>query len=307
MKFKLSLLLILHSFLVFSQAESVKQVNVLMAQLRSGQVITADRGKILSSANYKEVADALGKYTADTVLAVRYEALNLLVQSAQKSKDKAIIKKSIHAVIRNAVMNNTINNQVLNLLKRYSTQDFENGELQEMKALLESQDNNIGNLAKIYAFAAGPLAQNDLKGLLAKPALNKNDKKDLKLALVRSGDEVYAGKMNEILKQQVVNDELIYSALPDILYTRNKEMFTWLLNAVMSDAKKCSSANNDDPAPMICAYRLIEQLAPQLLNFPVKINDKGEIESKDLTKSLVEVRDWITKNKESVEIDRSKY
>lgn len=270
-------------------------------------MITADRGKILSSANYKEVADALGKYTADTVLAVRYEALNLLVQSAQKSKDKAIIKKSIHAVIRNAVMNNTINNQVLNLLKRYSTQDFENGELQEMKALLESQDNNIGNLAKIYAFAAGPLAQNDLKGLLAKPALNKNDKKDLKLALVRSGDEVYAGKMNEILKQQVVNDELIYSALPDILYTRNKEMFTWLLNAVMSDAKKCSSANNDDPAPMICAYRLIEQLAPQLLNFPVKINDKGEIESKDLTKSLVEVRDWITKNKESVEIDRSKY
>lgn len=307
MKLRLSLLLTLHTFLVLSQPEPVKQLNVLMAQLRNGQVITADRGKILSSNNYKEMADALGKYTADTVLAVRYEALNLLVQSAQRSKDKAIIKKSIHAVIRNAVMNNTINNQVLGLLKRYSAQDFESGELQEMKSLLESQENNIGNLAKIYAFAAGPLAQNDLKGLLAKPALNKNDKKDLKLALVRSGDEGYAGKMNEILKQQVVNDELIYSALPDILYTRNKAMFSWLLNAVMSDAKKCSSANNDDPAPMICAYRLIEQLAPHLLGFPVKINDKGEIESKDLAGSLAEVRDWITKNKESFEIDRSRY
>jgi hypothetical protein len=307
MKHIYTFLFIIATLFAFSQSDLSKQVNSLMAQLRSGQAITADRAKILSSTNYKEVAGALEKYASDTVLAVRYEALNLLSQSAERSKDKALIKRSIRATLANAVTNRTLNNQIVNVLKRSAKQDFESSELQVMKSLLNDQENNIGNLARVYAFAAGPEAQNDLKALLAKPTLNKGDKKDIKLALVRSGDESYAQKMSETLKQQVVNDELIYSALPDVLYTKNKEMFAWLLNAIMSDSKKCSSANNDDPTPIICAYRLIEQMAPQILNFPVSINDKGEIESKDLNKSLVEVRAWITKNKDSFEINRDMY
>ncbi len=307
MKHTCALLFTLLSFLGYAQPDLGKQINTLMAQLRSGQAITADRGKIASATNYKEAAEALGKYVSDTVLAVRYEALSLYSQMALRSKDKALLKKSIRSITGNAVLNNSINNQIVNLLKRYSKQEFESEELQLMKSLLESQDNNIGNLAKVYAFAAGPAAQNDLSALLVKPTLNKGDKKDIKLALVRSGHETYAQKMNETLKQQVVNDELIYSALPDVLYTKNKEMFTWLLNGIMSDNKKCSSANNDDPAPMICAYRLIEQLAPHILDFPVSINAKGEIDSKDLAKSLADVRAWITKNKDTFEINRDTY
>lgn len=307
MKYTFALLFILSSFFGYSQADLAKQINTLMAQLRSGQAITADRGKIASATNYKEVAEALGKYVSDSLLAVRYEALSLYSQTALRSKDKSLLKKSIRYIIGNAILYNSINNQIVNLLKRYTKQEFESDELQLMKSLLESQDNNIGNLAKVYAFAAGPTAQNDLAALLAKPTLNKGDKKDIKLALVRSGNENYAQKMNETLKQQVLNDELIYSALPDVLYTKNKEMFAWLLNGIMSDNKKCSSANNDDPAPMICAYRLIEQLAPHILNFPVSINAKGEIESKDLNKSLTDVRAWITKNATSFEINRDTY
>lgn len=307
MKYIVALLFVLTFFPGYSQADLSKQINTLMAQLRSGQAITADRGKIASATSYKEATESLGRYVSDTVLAVRYEALSLYSQTALRSKDKALIKKSIRYIVGNAVFRNSINNQIVNLLKRYAKQDFESDELQLMKSLLESEENNIGNLAKVYAFAAGPAAQNDLKALLAKPLLNKGDKKDIKLALVRSGDEGYAQKMNETLKQQVLNDELIYSALPDVLYTKNKEMFAWLLNGIMSDNKKCSSANNDDPAPMICAYRLIEQLAPHILNFPVSINEKGEINSKDLKQALVDVRDWITKNAGSFEINRDTY
>lgn len=307
MKYKLPVLFFLAAFAASSQSDPVKQVNTLMAQLRSGQAITADRGKIGAAASYREVTEALGKYVSDTALAVRYEALNLYSQAALKSKDKTLIKKSIRYIVGNALFNGMINNQVVNLLKRYSRQEFESDELQLMRSLMEGQENNIGNLAKVYAFAAGPVSQNDLRALLARPGLGKGDRKDIKLALVRSGDEAYAQKMSETLKQQVVNDELIYSALPDVLYTKNKEMFAWLLNAVMSDAKKCSSANNDDPAPMICAYRLIEQLAPQIPDFPVKVNDKGEIDARDLNQALAEVRAWITKNKDTFEINRNTY
>jgi hypothetical protein len=307
MKYKLVLLFLVAAFISFSQSDLSKQINTLMAQLRSGQTITADRGKILSSTNYKEATETLGKYVSDTVLNVRYEALNLFAQAAARSKDKALIKRSIRHTITNAVINNSINNQIVNLLKKYTKPDFESDELQLMKSLLESQENNVGNLARVYAFATGPSALNDLNALLAKPTLGKGDKKDIKLALVRSGNETYAQKMNETLKQQVVNDELIYSALPEILYTKDKTMFAFLLNTILSDNKKCSSANNDDTTPIICAYRLIEQLAPQIINFPVTINDKGEINTKDLNKSLVEVRDWITKNKDTFQINMNTY
>lgn len=307
MKYKLVLLFLVTTGILFSQSEPGKQINLLMAQLRSGQAITADRGKILSSTSYREATDALGKYVSDTVLSVRFEALNLFAQVATKSKDKVLINKAIRHIVTNAVINKSINNQIVNLLKRNIKADFGNDELQLMKSLLESEENNIGNLARIYAFAAGPTALNDLRPLLAKPTLTKGDKKDIKLALVRSGDEAYAQKMNETLKQQVVNDELIYSALPEILYTKDRTMFAFLLNAIQSDNKKCSSANNDDATPIICAYRLIEQLAPQIINFPVSINDRGEINTKDLNKSLVEVRDWITKHKDSFEVRNDVY
>lgn len=300
-------LFFLVSLSALSQSDLTRQINTLMAQLRSGQSMTADREKILNTGNYKDATEALGKYVSDTVPAVRIAALSLYSSTALRSKDKALIRKSVKNILGNAVLNNSLNSQIVNLLKRYTKQDFESEELQLMKSLLNSEENNIGALAKVYAFAAGPAAQNDLKDWLAKPTLSKGDKKDLKLALVRSGDQNYAQKMIETLKQQVVNDELIYSALPDVLYTKNRDMVAFLLNAVMSDAKKCSSANNDDPVPMTCAYRLIEQLAPHILHFPVSINEKGEIDAKDLNQSLTEVRAWITKNKDSFELNTNTY
>ena len=307
MKYNYLIVLLFTGLFAFPQGDLTKQIQTLMSQLRTQQPVTTDRGKIIASANYKETSEVLTKYVSDTVLNVRYEALNLLSQLSIRSKDKTLIKKSIRNTIKNCVINNTINNQIVNLLKRNAKQDFENDELIIIKTTLESQENNIGNLAKIYAFAGAASVLMDLNALLTKPNLTKGDKKDLKLALVRCGDERYATKMNETLKQQVVNDELIYSALPDILYTKNKAMFSFLLDGILSDSKKCSSANNDDNTPMICAYRLIEQLAPEITNFPATVNEKGEINSKDLPKALTEVREWIKKNKDSFVINTALY
>lgn len=307
MKLSITLILISLNFLCFSQSDVTKQINLLMSQIRSGSTITVDRSKIISSTNSKEISQQISKFFNDSVASIRYEALNINTQVALNSKDKLSIKKSIHENISNCIINGSINNQIIGLLKKYKQVDFSIEELQQLKEILQTQESNIGNLGKIYAFAGKEAVLSDLNALLAKPNLSKTDKKDIKLALVRSGDERLTNKMLEILKQQVINDDLIYSALPDILYTKNKDLYTHLLNAILSDSKKCSSANNDDNAPIICAYRLIEQLAPQIMNFPVTINTKGEIDSKDLKKTLIEVREWIVKNKNSFEIDKNSY
>lgn len=304
MKRILSLFFVLSVLSGFSQTDLAKQVGQLMSQVRSGAAITADRAKILNAPPKDGIA-VLKKYFADTVDAVRYEALNLGMQLVLKTKEQGMIRAQIRDIVSYSVNRQTINNQIAGLLKKFRQNDFSLAELSLMKEVMEARENNIGTMAKIYAFAGG--TADGLHALLTKPTLTKSDKKDIRLALVRTGDQALAQKMSQTLSEQVFNDELIYSALPEILYTKNKALYTQVLNAILSDAKKCSSANNDDNTPIICAYRLIEQVAPHITGFPVTINDKGEIDTKDISASLVLVREWITKNKESFVIDTLSY
>lgn len=303
MKLKIVALLIFTSTLGFSQSDLTGQINLLMTQIREGSASNAEKAKILSNTNFKEISQSLNKFFTDSSSAVRYESLNINSQIATKSKDKLLIKKAIQNIVLNCVMNGSINNQIAGLLKKFNKNDFNSEELLLINNTLQSQQNNLGTLTKIYAFAGHPEVSGDINLLLSKPSLTKSDKKDLKLALVRCGNEQLTDKMYEKLKQQVINDDLIYSALPDVIYTKNKLLYGHLLNAILSNDKKCSSANNDDNTPIICAYRLIEQMAPHINNFPVTINEKGEINSKDLPKTLIEVREWISKNKDNIEID----
>lgn len=303
MKLKIVALLIFTSTLGFSQSDLTGQINLLMTQIRAGSASNAEKAKILSNTNFKEISQSLNKFFTDSSSAVRYESLNINSQIATKSKDKLLIKKAIQNIVLNCVMNSSINNQIAGLLKKFNNSDFSAEELLLINNTLQSRQNNIGTLTKIYAFAGQSEVSGDISLLLSKPSLTKSDKKDLKLALVRCGDEQLTNKMYEKLKQQVINDDLIYSALPDVIYTKNKLLYGHLLNAILSNDKKCSSANNDDNTPIICAYRLIEQMASHINNFPVTINEKGEINSKDLPKTLIEVREWISKNKDNIEID----
>lgn len=307
MKHKLTLLFALFTIVVSAQTEISKQVITLMQQIRLGSAITVDKTKLLASSTAKETSQTLTKYFGDSTINVRYEALSLNSQIALKSKDASLIKKSIQGILNNCVFNNHIHTQIVGLLKKYITSDFSLEELTLLNSILQNQENTIGALTKIYAFAGQSAVVSNINALLSKPNLTKADKKDIKLALVRCNDERLSAKMLETLKQQVVNDNLIYSALPDILYTKNKLLYTYLLNAILSDDKKCSSANNDDTTPIVCAFRLIEQVAPSIVNFPVSVNEKGEIISKDLNKTLTETRAWITANKETFTINTTSY
>lgn len=307
MKLNITVLLIFISTLSFSQSELTSQINLLMNQIRTGSAGNSEKAKILSNPNFKEISQSLSKFFTDSSTSVRYEALNMNSQIALKSNDKLLIKNSIQNIVRNCVMNGSINNQIASLLKKFSRSDFNSEELLLINNTLQAQQSNLGILTKIYAFAGQAAVSNDITLLLSKQNLTKSDKKDVKLALVRCGDERLTNKMYETLKQQVINDDLIYSALPDVIYTKNKLLYGHLLNGILSDDKKCSSANNDDSSPIICAYRLIEQIAPHVTNFPVTINTKGEINTKDFGKTLTDVREWISKNKDNLEIDFSHY
>jgi hypothetical protein len=99
----------------------------------------------------------------------------------------------------------------------------------------------------------------------------------------------------------------VYDIGPELVYTRNKIVFDFLLEAILRDTKDCTSANNDDTTPMTCAYRLIEQVAPYIINFPAKLDEVGELKTKDYPALLTEVRSWINANKNTYQLNQTIY
>jgi hypothetical protein len=79
-----------------------------------------------------------------------------------------------------------------------------------------------------------------------------------------------------------------------------------LLKEILNEDNNCSSANNDNPAKIPCAYRIIEAIAPYIKDFPVKINRIGEIEGNP-QEELQKARTWIMAHLQDFQVITSIY
>ena len=96
------------------------------------------------------------------------------------------------------------------------------------------------------------------------------------------------------IKGAGVNDHTVTHLFPDLAYIRNKDAFHYMLQEINSDEKKCSSANPDNEKPVICAFRIMELVAPYIEDFPVKLTSYGELDTNDYDKALIKVKEWIS-------------
>lgn len=203
--------------------------------------------------------------------------------------------------------NAVLTRKAIERLQHFRRADFTEATRLNLKMALGTVSGNKGDLAKLLAFACGRDCIETLENEMLANNPNKHDQKDFRLALIRAGDTRFESKLFKSAKEQVVNDRFVYTLINDLTYTRSKMIFDYLLELILSDEKRCTSANNDNPESMICAYRLIENVAPYINGFPAKVNAYNELETKDYAKLLVEVRDWISKNKNNYVLNKEVY
>ena len=75
----------------------------------------------------------------------------------------------------------------------------------------------------------------------------------------------------------------------------------------MSDQTNCHSADNDNPTSILCGYRIMEQLAPVIKDYPLTLDASGDVKTNDYKKSLELIRNWLKQNKDIYIIDNSAY
>jgi hypothetical protein len=133
--------------------------------------------------------------------------------------------------------------------------------------------------------------------LLSQENLKQSKEWTLKIALGRLGDNAAASWCLEKVKSIGMNDQVIHNLLPDLIFMHHKPSIDFLLETILSDEKKCSSPNPDSDAKINCAYRIMELVAPAIDNFPIAVDEDGELECDDYEKALNIVREWINSNR----------
>ncbi len=146
-----------------------------------------------------------------------------------------------------------------------------------------------------------------LNGLGKYTKLSKQDKYYQQLALVRLNDGEAVNAFFLRIQEGSFNDEMVINTVPDLVYTHNKRIYDLLINEIMNDARNCRSANNDSDERIICAYRIMEQLAANRISgFPIQLDRSGEIIG-DYSEALKRVRDWILSTKSEYSIITNTY
>lgn len=136
--------------------------------------------------------------------------------------------------------------------------------------------------------------------------LNKTLNDQYRLALVKSGDQKTLNNMVRNMKKLALNDDYVYSVVPQAVYARQKAVFDLLLQQIMVRIDYCTPADSHIKGQISCAYRIIEEIAPYIDDFPVKSTKTG-IDTDNYPKALAEVRAWIRENKNSYTLKKDVY
>nr|WP_319399895.1 hypothetical protein [uncultured Carboxylicivirga sp.] len=124
----------------------------------------------------------------------------------------------------------------------------------------------------------------------------------VRLAMARMDDINQTNYCIESVKSIGINDNVVFYLIPDLIYTRSRSAFNYILELITESPENCHSTDPDNPQPISCAFRLMEMIAPYIKDFPVELYESGDIKTDDYNKALTKVQRWISENKETYQL-----
>ena len=196
---------------------------------------------------------------------------------------------------------------VSDLLKNYQKNAFNNNAHQKIRELLYASPSYYHELIKLAGYINIASTSEILHELLSSGTIKNNEPYwAAKLALARIGEQSAIEFCMNQIKSMEINDDLIYDFVPDLVYTHQREATDFLIELLHSTEKNCESSNAESTDMIVCGYRIMEYLAPNIIDFPLKISESGDIETDNYPESLQYCRDWFIQNPD-YNINNEKY
>ena len=281
---------------------STTTLQTYLTAIRQNQRPAAPAELWQNAEQHAEVVTALPLYYSDTIPEVRAQAYYLAKQVGTYSQDEAIRQQVTSQLVGGLSDEESgITGQVHSYLTAFGPADFTSEARQQIAVLLPQRPAHFSRLLKLV----GTLNMTDqiptLRNLL--PSLSARERWTAQLALARLGDREALANVLARVKRELVNDDVVYELLPDLVYTRQKAAIDYLITIVQSNEKNCESADPEAEENILCGYRVLELLAPVIEDFPLTVDESGDLAVSDYPKALQEAREWLKEHGDYEVID----
>jgi hypothetical protein len=308
---KKDILFITFLFLLINITAQEGKVNKVLRDIRSelvtGKTVKTDEEILFMSGNESYTLAGIKTWYNDTLKDIRSRAVTITARMGLKTKEPAFRQEAVKMLVQACDDKDiALAGSAINYLTHFNRRDFVKETRDSVGALLKKQLPQFEKLIRLAGFLELKDQQPFLENLLNNKSLSTKLQWSIHLALARMGNTNSANVCLQLAKGSPVDDNIVYYVLPDLVYTRQKQVYNYLLEILNSDKKSCTSPNPNYAGHILCGYRVMEALAGVVKDFPIKTSKSGDIITDDYDKALQTTREWFKTHKD-YELDMEVY
>ncbi|MBT1688703.1 hypothetical protein [Dawidia soli] len=264
--------------------------------VRSGKS-TRIPSDILQAKKTEEVLALLPAYAADTMPVVRAQAYGVAKAVGLEAASTSLRQKAVRLLVagcRDAHKGNV--GMAIRALTEFDRSSYSDDAKDSLVSLFHRKPAHIDKYMLLLGYLELTTVRNDLREIAQQKDYARKDRWAALLALARMGDSFATNDILRRVQKLPVTDDVVYEIFPDLIYTRQQAVLNVLLDALKSDARNCASADAEQDTRIPCGYRIMEQLAPAIQDYPLKLDASGDIQTTDYGVALQTARDWFAKH-----------
>jgi hypothetical protein len=292
------LLLIFFLLLSLSAKAQSPWLQQQMEAFRTDKHVRKDYSWLETESNRMDVLLKLNPYYADSLPAIRSRALEITLKVGQMSEKLAVRQYVVTRMLSFCTDTSSLVVSRASSLSTFQAEDFSDNARQMLLKIVEKHPRHYASkLVKLLGFVGPPESRVVLYDWLhSGEKMSSRLRRNIQLALARLGDEQAMESLLRNAREVPLSDAMIYDVVPELLYTRRAEAFSFVVELLNSDENACFANNSDTSRKILCGYQLIQMLAPLIGDFPVQLSPTGDLLVEDYSIALRECRSWFAQH-----------
>ena len=291
----MKILLAVFFSLISTASEAQSRLESYVKDVRRG--LRPSPKPLLENKNeHEKTMKEIEPFLSDSSRSVRHACFSLVRQMGSAAEKNEMRKKSVSLLTASLARFSGDGDAVSSALQHFHKEDFDAASLAAVCEAVSVVPNK-NELMRLAGYAGDAGTVSCLKPWSV-PGNPPAVRWSAWTALARLGDGEAIAEILRRVKKLPMSHELVLRVFPDLVYTRQKQIYDYLTEALNSNKEDCESADNDNPKPILCGYRIMEMLAPAIKDFPLETDAGGDLTAKDYKKALEKARKWLEKHKD---------
>ncbi|HYG02172.1 MAG TPA: hypothetical protein VD927_06970 [Chryseosolibacter sp.] len=293
--FVFTFLVSIFPFAAFSQS-SIKDLDRFMTAVKNNTATNAPISILSDTKNETQLLTRLAQWSTDSIPQVRQKAFYFIRRIGEATNEIETKRIAIGLLLTGLRDKDSgIIGSVIAALTHYDRSLFTKANKDTLSNYVQRATPHLPALMMLAGYIDITDTKQKLKQITRSKTAFKN-RWAAHLALARMSDNASIQFILDKLKNAEYNDALVYDVVPDLIYTRNPEIFRTLEAVIRHDDPTCESANPDSNKKILCGYRVMEAIAPVIKNFPISSDGDGNLNVSSYEEALLQTRTWLKDN-----------